>query len=98
MAERLRRQTDILQTLRQLQRDPAAPTDAAPARTAVRGLLERSVQSSHPAYRAYAEALAQQDCQGIAALHNSTTPKQRESAVRWLAGFEQSLRELAAQK
>ncbi|MEO5793893.1 MAG: DUF6279 family lipoprotein [Rhodoferax sp.] len=94
-AERLRRQTDTLQTLRQLQRDP---TTAADTRTAVRGLLERSMHSPQPSYRAYAEALAQQDCQGIAVVHNSTTPKQREAAVRWLAGYEQSLRELAAQR
>ena len=94
-AERLRRQTDTLQTLRQLQRDPATAGDT---RAAVRGLLERSMHSPQPGYRAYAEALAQQDCQSIALVHNSTTPKQREAAVRWLAGYEQSLRELAAQK
>ena len=94
-AERLRRQTDTLQTLRLLQREPTTTTDI---RTAVHGLLERSMHSPQPAYRAYAEALAQQDCQGIALVHNSTTPKQREAAVRWLAGYEQSLRELAAQR
>ena len=94
-AERLRRQTDTLQTLRQLQRDPA---NAAVTRTVVRGLLERSLRSPLPGYRAYAEALARQDCQGLAAVHNSTSPKQRASAVRWLAGYEQSLRELAAQR
>lgn len=94
-AERLRRQTDTLQTLRQLQRDPATAGDT---RAAVRDLLERSMHSPQPGYRAYAEALAQQDCQSIALVHNSTTPKQREAAVRWLAGYEQSLRELAAQK
>jgi hypothetical protein len=94
-AERLRRQTDTLQTLRQLQRDPAT---AADTHTAVRSLLERSMHSPQPGYRAYAEALARQDCQSIALVHNSTTPKQRETAVRWLAGYEQSLRELAAQR
>ncbi|MBC7682641.1 MAG: hypothetical protein H7172_09930, partial [Ferruginibacter sp.] len=94
-AERLRRQTDTLQTLRQLQRDSAT---AADTRTAVRGVLERSMRSPQPGYRAYAEALALQDCQSIALVHNSTTPKQRETAVRWLAGYERSLRELAAQR
>ncbi|WP_295956605.1 DUF6279 family lipoprotein [Rhodoferax sp.] len=94
-AERLRRQTDTLQTLRQLQRD--TPT-AAEARAAVHGLLERSMHSPQASYHSYAEALAQQDCQAIALVHNSTTTKQREAAVRWLAGYEQSLRELAAQR
>ena len=56
------------------------------------------MHSPQPGYHAYAEALALQDCQGIALVHNSTTPKQREVAVRWLAGYEQSLRELAAQR
>lgn len=93
--ERLRRQADTLQTLRQLQRAPATPADT---RIAVRGLLDRTVHSPQPGYRAYAEALALQDCQGIALVHNTTTPKQREAAVRWLAGYEQSLRELAAQR
>ncbi len=94
-AERLRRQTDTLQTLRQLQRDTAT---AADTRSAVQGLMERSMHSPQPGYRSYAEALALQDCQGIATVHNSTTPKQREAAVRWLAGYEQSLRELAVQR
>ena len=47
---------------------------------------------------AYAEAMALHDCQAIALLHNSTSPRQRELAVRWLAGYEQSLRELSAQR
>ncbi|MBC7620021.1 MAG: hypothetical protein H7293_13735, partial [Candidatus Saccharibacteria bacterium] len=93
--ERLRRQADTLQTLRQLQRDSAT---AADTRSAVRGVLERSMRSPQPAYRAYAEAVARQDCEGVAAVHNSTTPKQRDVALRWLAGYVQSLRELAAQR
>ena len=95
MAERQRRQTDILQTLRQLQH---AATGAADALPAIRGLLERATHSPQPSYRSYAAALAQQDCQGIAAVHNSTTPKQREAAVRWLGSYEKSLQELVAQR
>jgi hypothetical protein len=93
--ERLRRQTDTLQTLRQLQSDTAT---AADTRNAVRGLMDRSLHSPQPGYRSYAQTLALQDCQAIAAVHNSTTPRQREAAVRWLAGYEQSLRELSAQR
>ena len=94
-AERQRRQTDILQTLRQLQR--AAP-GAADTLQAVRGLLQRATHSPQAAYRSYAAALAQQDCQGMAAVHNSTTAKQREAAVRWLGSYEKSLQELVAQR
>ena len=93
--ERLRRQTDTLQTLRQLQSDTAT---AADTRNAVRGLMDRSLHSPQPGYRSYTQTLALQDCQAIAAVHNSTTPRQREAAVRWLAGYEQSLRELSAQR
>ena len=94
-AERLRRQADTLQTLRQLQRDTVTATDA---RNAVRSLLDRSMHSPQPGYHAYAQAKTLQDCQAIATVHNTTTPKQREAAVRWLAGYEQSLRELSAQR
>ena len=93
--ERLRRQGDILQTLRQFDRDRPSSDEA---RNAVHGLRERALHSPQPGYREYAEALAQEDCQNVAAVHNSTTPKQRESAVRWLGGYESALRELAAQR
>lgn len=93
--ERLRRQTDTLQTLRQLQRDAVTATAT---RNAVRSLMDRLTHSPPPTYHAYAEAMALHDCQAIALLHNSTSPRQRELAVRWLAGYEQSLRELSAQR
>lgn len=89
-AARLRRQADMLQTLRQLANGPEA-------RSAIHSLMERNLQPSTATDRAYAEALRVQDCQNLAALHNSTTPSQRAAAVRWLAGYAKSLRELAAQ-
>jgi len=89
-AERLRRQTDMLQTLRQSARAPDA-------RSAIHDLMARSLHPNTPSDRTYTEALRQQDCQNIAALHNSTTPAQRSAAVRWLAGYAKLLRELAAQ-
>jgi len=94
-AERLRRQADTLKTLRQLPRSPEAMADA---RLAVHGLMDRYVHSPQTAYRAYADVLEQQDCQSIANVHNSTSPKQRTTAIHWLAEYEQSLRELAAQR
>jgi hypothetical protein len=87
-AERLRRQADMLQTLRQSARGPDA-------RDAVHGLMERSLQG--PADRTYAEALRRQDCQNIAALHNSTSTAQRAAAIRWLADYTKTMRDLAAQ-
>ena len=89
-AERLRRQGDMLQTLRQAVRLPDA-------RSAIRDFMARSLHPYTPADLAYTEALRLQDCQNIAALHNSTTPAQRFAAARWLAGYAKLLRELAAQ-
>jgi hypothetical protein len=89
-AERLRRQADMLQTLRQSARGPDA-------RSAIRDLLARSLHPSTPGDLTYTEALRQQDCQNIAALHNSTTPAQRSAAARWLAGYAKLLRELSTQ-
>jgi len=57
--------------------------------------MERSLQG--PADRTYAEALRRQDCQNIAALHNSTSTAQRAAAIRWLADYTKTMRDLAAQ-
>ena len=89
-AERLRRQQDMLQTLRALTESPAAP------RPAVQALLERLQQSPNPAFRRYQDALTQEGCNTVAALHQRATPAQRHKAVLALQGYEQSFRVLAA--
>ena len=90
-AERLRRQQDTLQTLRTLIAVPAA----AP-RPAVQALLERLQRSPNPAYRRYQDALTQEGCSTVAALHQRATPAQRQKAVLALQDYEQSFRALAA--
>ena len=90
-AERLRRQQDTLQTLRTLIAVPAA----AP-RPAVQALLERLQRSPNAAYRRYQDAVTQEGCSTVAALHQRATPAQRQKAVLALQDYEQSFRALSA--
>ena len=96
-AERLRRQQDLLQTLRSI--SAVAPrASVAQATSALRAYLDRSIHSPNPAYRAYADRSILESCRSIAQLHNATTPEQRERATRRLAAYERDARELAAQR
>lgn len=93
-AERLRRQQDLMDTLRRIATDkPPLPV----ARELLRGVAQRALRTGPPAYRAYADAQLRAGCAGFAALHNSTTPAQRERAVQRLQGYERDFRALAAQ-
>lgn len=94
LKERQRRQQDILETLRKLAGQPVSLSDA---RAAIHRLVERGLQSPDPRYRAYQESLILEGCRNIAAVHNSTTPQQRQSAVRRLREYQRDLGELAAQ-
>lgn len=91
-AERLRRQADLLQTVRDAQAEPHK------AEQRVREHIARIRQSPTPGYDAYSQALVQQGCIQIAALHNSSTGEQRASAVATLQGYESDLRTLSAQR
>ncbi len=91
-AERLRRQADLLKTVKDAQ---AAPDTAAER---VRAHIARIGQSPTPGYKAYADELVRQGCAQFAQLHNSTTPEQRANAVRVLKDYENDLRVLSAQR
>lgn len=95
-AERLRRQRDALQTLREVSGTPGM--GAAQARDAVRAYLARAQDSPDPAWRQKRDAWLQDSCRAFAAVHASTTPAQRESAVRRLRAYQRDLRELSAQR
>lgn len=98
-AERLRRQQDLLQTLRQTSAlSGEARLGVAQATAAVHAYLERAVHSPNPAYRAYLDKEIRDNCKAFAELHNGTTPTQREHAVRRLAAYERDARELASQR
>jgi hypothetical protein len=101
-AERLRRQRDVVQTLKQLVASRTAGVSPAvqtgPTRSALRGLLERSFTGSpDAAFRDYTEKLTADSCRMFAELHNTTSRAQRSKAVEVLSGYETDLRKLAAQ-
>lgn len=92
-AERLRRQRDVIQALREATASP--PPTPRQATALFRTTLERAVSSPDPAYRSYAERAISDSCRTYALLHNSTTAEQRERAARRLAAYERDARELA---
>lgn len=92
LAERRRRQADLLQTVRDAQATPAK------AEQLVREHIARIRQSPAPGYDAYNQELVRQGCAQFAMLHNSTTAEQRANAARTLKGYEDDLRTLSAQR
>ena len=100
-AERLRRQQDLLQTLRLLTRTPAStmPThmDAPNAANSLVSVLTNMAISPDLSYRNYSQKTRLQFCQTFADLHNSMSPEQRLKALDKLRGYEQDLRVLMRQ-
>lgn len=81
--ERERRQADVVRAVRQARSgNPLA---------SVRGVWQRLLDSPTPGWAAYSATLTREGCEQFAALHNSTTPAQRERAVQALAGYEREL-------
>ena len=87
-AIRLRRQEDIMNTLRGLQRQAPSPEEA---RAQVRALLQRSVRSPVAEHQAYVVRLNDYNCRAMAQLHNSTSPEQRQSAFKRLQKYERDV-------
>lgn len=90
-AERQRRQQDLLQVLRKLS-PPGVPEPEA--RKLLRGYIERVQRSPDPAYRAWQEGIVQENCRTLAAVHEASSPAQREQAVRRLRAYQRDFREL----
>ncbi|WP_297326059.1 DUF6279 family lipoprotein [Nitrosomonas sp.] len=91
LAERQRRQNDVLLTLRHL---IAAPTETASIMAALRTLIEHIQHSTDADYRAYQIKLTEYNCAFIARVHNSTNNHQRRHAHDKLKGWETDLRML----
>ena len=91
LAERQRRQADLLQTVQAAQAKPAQ------AEALVAAHIDRIGRSPTPGYDAYNQSVIRHGCQQFAALHNSMTPQQREQALRTLKGYEEDLVALAGQ-
>ena len=92
LAERQRRQRDVLQTLRKLKSDKA-DLDARVA--GLRLLGDRMEHSPDAGYRSYQLKLVDYNCAFAAQIHNATTPAQRQKARDKLKGWEEDLRSLA---
>ena len=92
-AERLRRQQDLLQTLRNLRQASAANMS-----TNLGGVFARVAMSPDPNYRDYSQKTRMQACQTFADLHNSMSPEQRLTALRKLQNYELDLRALSVQR
>ena len=94
-AERERRQADTIQTLQRIGRESVNP---AQTQAAVRGVIERTFSSLNERYRAYSQELWNENCEGFAKLHNSTTPAQRQKLLEALRGYEADFKLLMAPK
>ena len=92
--EKQRRHQDAMQVLKEL---GATRFSASQATTAIRGLLERSMNAPDPAYREYMDRLTNESCAAMAALHNSSSADQRAYLVQTLRGYEGDARALASQ-
>ena len=92
-AERLRRQQDLLQTLRNLRQASAAAMS-----TNLGGVFARVAMSPDPNYRDYSQKTRMQACQAFADVHNSMSPEQRLTALRKLQNYALDLRALSLQR
>ena len=93
--ERLRRQKDLLQTLARINPPNAADKpDQAQAIIYIQEYLARNVSSPDPVYRAFAEKMYAESYNAFAVVHNSTTQKQRERAIKRIAAYARDAREL----
>jgi Family of unknown function (DUF6279) len=93
-AERLRRQSDLLRTLRELQAERGATS--ASAVVALQRWHDRVMLSPIPGFAAYSDSLVRSGCEQFAAVHNTTSPEQRAHAVQVLKDYEADLRSLIA--
>lgn len=91
-AERLRRQKDLAQVLRQIASDPVSTERN---RSLLRAYMQRFNTSPDPAYQRYARKLVEEGCAGFALVHRAMTPAQRMKAVQSVKGYEQDFWVLA---
>jgi hypothetical protein len=94
--ERLRRQQDLLQTVRTISGAGGEPKPGPEqAGAMLRSYLGRVAQSPDATYRTYAQTTIAENCATYALLHNSTSAQQRTQAVARVADYERDARELA---
>lgn len=91
--ERLRRQEDMLATLRRVSAGNLPPETV---RDSMEALLERLTTPPGAAGKAYADTMLRENCALFSRIHNSTSASQRARAVQTLRGYEEDFRVLSA--
>ena len=91
LAERERRQADVLQTIAAIQANPAE------GQALVRAVVQRAVDSPAVRYRTASRQWQREGCELVAALHNSSTAAQRQSVAENLRNYTGDFTLLAAQ-
>lgn len=95
LAQWQRRQRELLGIFERVR---SRGVTAAEGAALLRTWSDRLETPADLAYRAYQDALLQEGCATFAAVHQSTTPEQREHAVRRLRAWRRDLRDLTAQR
>ena len=90
--ERRKRQQEALVLLRGF---VANRTPPAEARAALHAYLQRIADPPPGPWREQQQALLQEGCRNLAALHNGTSAAQRAQAVKRLQGYREDLRQLS---
>jgi hypothetical protein len=93
--ERLKRQQDVVATLKTIQ---SKKMNVDAAKEPFKALLQRTFTSPDSSYRTYAERVKQSNCDLYAKLHNSITPEQRTHAIKTLQEYERDFKTLQATK
>jgi hypothetical protein len=96
--ERERRQADTMETLQRMAPQGLASNKTDQAQALLRSLVDRSFNSPNERYRTYNRELWNENCEGFAKLHNSTTPAQRQRMVEALRGYEADFKTLMVPK
>ena len=89
--DRLRREQDLLSTLRQVTQSKA-PSDQVEA--ALWGVWQRWFMPPDEAGRALVQKMTQQACDNLAQLHNTTSTEQRQRVARTVRDYERDIRDL----
>jgi len=97
-AERERRQADTLQTLQRIAQEVGSGNKQESAQQQLRGLVDRSFNAPNERLRIYSKTLWQENCEGFAKLHNSTTSGQRQQMVETLRGYENDFKILMTKR
>lgn len=89
--DRLRREQDLLSTLRKLTRNKAP---AAQVEADLYGVWQRWFMPPDEAGHALMQQMTRQFCDNLTQLHNTTTPEQRQRATRTLRNYELDIQDL----